>query len=256
MKTKRLIASISYNTPEFLRATLQRLRDSGVIDWGHWIYHKAEEDEEKDHAHLVVMPSRQLDTNALSKEFQQLDPEKPEKPLGVIQWRFCSSLDDWLLYGIHDPGYLASKAQVRRYHYSREEMVSTDPDLLGEQWREVNLAKYGLGEQVAAAAKEGVPWDNVLCSGLIPPAQWTFWREVYFSVKGGAVPVKRKELTHTPKASQDDTQGKPGRSRSTRLPRAPRELEDLPDDILREMGYSPRRKLDIYSDLPGDLEDF
>lgn len=248
MKTKRLIASISYNSPDFLRATLQRLRDSGVIDWGHWIYHKAEEDEEKDHAHLVVMPSRQLDTNALSKEFHEIDLQKPDKPLGVIQWRFCSSLDDWLLYGIHDPGYLASKAQVRRYHYSRDEMESTDPDLLGEQWREVNLAKYGLGEQVAAAAKEGVPWDNVLCSGLIPPAQWTFWREVYFSVKGGAVPVKRKELTHTPK--EDDS---PRRSRRARSDNdfVPREFAGLPDSVLRDLGYNS----DPFGfGIPDDLE--
>lgn len=203
MKTKRLVSTIGYNTEGFLASTLDRLVNAGLIDWAHYIRHEPEEDEAKAHWHIVLMPAKSVDTNALAKQFQEVDLAHPDKPLGVLPFRFSASLDDWLLYAVHDAGYLASKGQRRKYHYARTDVLSTCPDLLAEQWREVNLAKYGLGEVLAEAVKQKLPWEAVIASGVIPPAQWTFWREVYFSLRSGAtVKPLRQELTHTPKKEE------------------------------------------------------
>lgn len=72
MQTTKLCSTISYNTPAFLAGTLRRLCDSGLIEFAHWIFHKAEEDETKDHFHVVLKPNRRLDTEALRKEFKEL----------------------------------------------------------------------------------------------------------------------------------------------------------------------------------------
>lgn len=199
MKTKRLISTISYNTDAFLSATLERLVSAGLVDWAHWVRHEPEEDEKKSHIHLVVSPAKMVDTAALSAALKEADLSDPAKPpLGVIPWRFCTSLDDWLLYAIHDPDYLISKGQARDYHYDRTAVLSTAPDLLAEQWREVNLSRYGVGSRIAEMVQEGASWETVICSGLIKPANWTFWREVYISMRKH-LPVVRKGQSHTPK---------------------------------------------------------
>jgi hypothetical protein len=189
MKTKRLVSTVGYNSPGFLAETLERLVSAGLVEWAHYIHHKAEEDETKDHWHIVLMPSRSVDTSALQRQFQEIDPANPAgKPLGVQPFRFSSKLDDWLLYAVHDKAYLASKGQTRKHHYAREDVRSTCPELLQEQWHEVNLAKYGLGEIVAEAVERHLTWEQ---------AQWTFWREVYWSLRNGAAPRPlRNELTH------------------------------------------------------------
>lgn len=198
MKTKRLVSTLGYNSTGFLAETLDRLVSAGLVEWAHYIYHKAEEDETKDHWHIVLMPSRSIDTSALQRQFDEIDPANPSgKPLGVQPFRFSSRLDDWLLYAIHDRYYLASKGQTRKYHYVREDVRSTCPDLLVEQWHEVNLSKYGLGEIVAEAVERRLTWEQLIVSGVIPQAQWTFWREVYWSLRNGAAPRPlRNELTH------------------------------------------------------------
>lgn len=204
MKTKRLVSTVGYNSPGFLAEALDRLVAAGLVEWAHYIHHKAEEDETKDHWHIVLMPARALDTAALARQFDEVDPSKPGgKPLGVQPFRFSSRLDDWLLYAIHDRAYLASKGQTRKHHYTREDVRSTCPDLLVEQWHEVNLAKYGLGEIVAEAVQRRLSWEQLIVSGVIPQAQWTFWREVYWSLRNGASPRPlRNELTHDNKPAE------------------------------------------------------
>lgn len=206
MRTKRLISTISYNSDAFIVEALRRLVAAGLVDWAHWVRHEPEEDEKKSHIHLVLSPARAIDTTALSAAFEEVDLAAPGKaPLGVIPWRFCASLDDWLLYAIHDPDYLLSKGQTRAHHYDRNAVRSTSTELLVEQWGEVNLARFGLGQQLADMAARRIPWERVICSGLIKPAQWTFWREVYFSLLGQVQAPVRRSPTHTPKRLQNRT---------------------------------------------------
>ena len=212
MKTRRLISTIAYNTRAGLETRMDVLLTGDMIDWAHWIWHEPEADEQKGHWHVVLQPASAIDTKALSKVFEEL-PWGSTRAVGCIPWRF-SVLDDWLLYAIHDPGYLASKGQTRKHHYARSDVQSTSPELLQEQWAEVNLSRYGLGQMLAEAAERRVPWERLITSGVIPPSSWTFWREVYYSLLSSEknAPL-RGGAPHTPleRPSTSDGGGGPHR---------------------------------------------
>lgn len=127
MKTKREIATISYNTVDFLVMKLDQLLNDHVISFWMFISHLPDEDEKKAHHHVFVIPNGQLDTMDLQVEFREYDPNKPDKPLGVIHFEY-SKKDDWILYGEHYEPYLASKFQSRKHHYTKEHFVTSDED--------------------------------------------------------------------------------------------------------------------------------
>lgn len=180
MRTKRLISTIAYNSLAGLEIRFDKLLSANLMDWAHYIWHEPEADEEKGHWHIVLQPATTLDTKALSRMFDEL-PWGQTRAVGCIPWRY-SVLDDWLLYAIHDSAYLASKGQTRKHHYARTDVRSTSPELLAEQWKEINLSRYGLGQTLAEAAEKRVPWERLIVSGVIPSSSWTFWREVYYSL--------------------------------------------------------------------------
>lgn len=180
MRTRRLISTITYNSLAGLENIFERLLLGNLIDWAHYIWHEPDCDEEKGHWHVVLQPATTLDTNALRRMFDEV-PWGTTKAVGCIPFR-NSVLDDWLLYAIHDALYLASKGQTRKHHYARSDVRSTSPELLREQWKEINLSKYGLGQALAEAAAKRVPWERLITTGLIPANAWTFWREVYYSL--------------------------------------------------------------------------
>ena len=62
MRTKGLVSTISYNTPEFLELKLQELYKKHTISDYMFIQHIAEEDEKKDHIHLLIEPNTLIDT--------------------------------------------------------------------------------------------------------------------------------------------------------------------------------------------------
>lgn len=127
MRTSKPIATISYNTQEFLYAKLEELiRNHKICDYI-FINHFAEEDESKNHIHLWIKPNTLIDTMELQKHFLELDPLKPSKPLKCIDFR-ASHVDDWILYCQHYKPYLASKAESRQYHYTRDDFVYADED--------------------------------------------------------------------------------------------------------------------------------
>lgn len=182
MKTRRLVSTISYNTENGLAAILERLKASEVIDWAHWVHHDPEEDEKKDHFHVIMSPSRTLDTVGLQKEFLEVDTTCL-KPLGVLPFQ-VSRFDDWFLYGIHDIGYLASKGQSRKHHYTLQDVRSTCEEFLHDQAKQVNNFKYRTFATLQEFASDRKPWTDVLLSGVVPVPQWRYWQEVYFAMTG------------------------------------------------------------------------
>lgn len=92
-----------------------------------FIHHFHEEDEKKDHTHLWVKPNKLIDTMALQEQFIEFDPSNPLKPLKTIDWNI-SQVDDWILYGQHYEPYLASKNQVREFHYTKDDFYYHDED--------------------------------------------------------------------------------------------------------------------------------
>lgn len=173
MQTIRTISNISYNTTSFFRHTINRLVDMGVIDWAYWIYHMPDVDEEKGHIHFVLKPSKRLDTTELRKCFMELDPTNPLPLCCTTVWRFTppEHMDDWLLYVVHDIGYLASKGQKRNIHYGFDDLRATDMDALRNDWNAIDRTKYDRLQYVYKAAEMSAPFALLVQLGLVPIAQ-------------------------------------------------------------------------------------
>lgn len=127
MRTSKPIATISYNSPEYLTSRLDELvRKHTISDWI-FICHYAEEDEKKDHIHLWIKPNTLIDSMELQKYFLEYNPQNPTKPYKCIDFR-QSQIDDWILYNQHFKPYLASKGESRIYSYSKDDFVYCDED--------------------------------------------------------------------------------------------------------------------------------
>lgn len=171
MQTIRVISNVSYNTPEFFRTKTLELVERGIIDWCYWVYHLADEDELKDHIHMVLKPSKRLDTNDLRKFYNEIDPTNPLPRTCTMKWHATNSMDDWLLYAKHDPAYLSSKGQFRRYHYKWDDIQSTDLDSLRQDIAAIDMRKYLILEWLEDAVRNKTPFFILVQQGLIPIAQ-------------------------------------------------------------------------------------
>lgn len=127
MNTRKEISTISYNTESFLRDRLEQLLQDHKISDFMYIKHHHEDDELKDHIHLWLKPNTQLDTMSIQDFMREFDPDNPTRPLKCIDFRSSQS-DDWILYNLHDPEYLASKGESRRYQYFKEDICVSDQD--------------------------------------------------------------------------------------------------------------------------------
>ena len=180
MQTTKLISSISYNTPEFLKGKLCDLVRQGILDYAHWVFHKPEDDETKTHAHIVVKPNRRLDTSALRNLC--IGPVIGEdKPRGVLPFRFSQRMSDWVLYSAHDPIYLLRKNETRRYHYEQSDFHSTDLDLLDEDWRECHRGSDSKIPILRDMAEAGQTWAEVLSQNFLPVNQLFQYKEIFFT---------------------------------------------------------------------------
>lgn len=183
MNTIRTISNISYNSPDHLRHVLTSLAKRGVIDWAYWIFHKADCDELKDHAHLVLKPAKRIDTAQLKSLFDELDPQNPHRPLSVTsKWNPCNSLDDWLLYAVHDTKYLQSKGQERNFHYTFDDIEATDLDALRSDWNSIDRRKFDRLNALYNAVQQSVPFHTLIMTGVIPIAQSVPFERLYNSL--------------------------------------------------------------------------
>lgn len=167
MKTSKLISTISFNSLQFLEGTIQRLANSELIEWSHWIKHKAEaNDTKKDHIHLIIQPNKAIDTLQFFKEFIEQDPNN-ELPLKCLPPNKTKNVGDWILYGLHHIGYLSSKFETREYTYTIDDMQSTDRDLLLEQYRQALRELNPELEAVKHSFSKGQSLDDILLCGYV-----------------------------------------------------------------------------------------
>lgn len=170
MRTSKSFATIDYNSRDFLIVKLNELVRNGVLDFWAFIDHLPEDDETKSHKHLFCVPSGRFDTAQLLPYLDEIDPQNPDKPLRCLACR-SSKFDDWYQYSLHDTVYLASKGQSRRYHYSREEIVCSDPDYLSELIHQIDYSKIARITSLKQAVNDGVPFFEMLSRGQIPIQQ-------------------------------------------------------------------------------------
>lgn len=173
MRTTKPISTISYNNISYLEQTLNGLIKSKIISFWAFIKHKPEDDEcgNKPHIHVYVEPCKMLQTVDLKELFREFDPKHPDKPLGVIDFRCSKNFGDWYLYGLHDRAYLASKGQSRRYHYTPDEMYSSDKDELSYLVHTIDLLALSRYSDMLDAQKQGVTWSQYFARGTIPIQQ-------------------------------------------------------------------------------------
>lgn len=169
MRTSKPVATISYNSPAYLELKLEELRRAGRVSEWYYIRHKAEDDEKKDHIHLYVVPSKMLQTDDLVAYFMEPDPASPTKPLTCPRW-VSSKFGDWYLYSVHDPAYLASKGQTRKYHYSRSDFKAYDQDALDESIRDIDLTTLTAVQRMQEAMAVGLTFGEYLKVGGVPIA--------------------------------------------------------------------------------------
>lgn len=170
MRTSKPISTISYNTIPFLQSKLQELlRNHKICDYM-FIQHSAEADEKKDHIHLWIKPNTLLDSMDIQEFLKELDPSKPDKPLKCMDFRFCHDTDDWILYSLHFPAYLASKCESREFTYVKDDFFFADEDTFddlfmhafkGSKWAQNNAIIQNL-------INDGLSPIELITSGVVP----------------------------------------------------------------------------------------
>ena len=178
MKTSKPFSTISYNSTEFLKIKLDELYNRHTIDFYAWVEHLPEEDENKAHKHLYIVPNGKIDSDQLLEFLQEFDPLHPDKPLRCMR-PHSSKFADWYLYALHDTAYLASKGQARKYHYQQSEFMTADNDYFLEEIHTIDFAKLNRFASLRDAAQQGIPFEELLLGGSIPIQQTFAYRQAY-----------------------------------------------------------------------------
>lgn len=132
MKTKQFLSTICYSRTNVMFEKLVALYNSGKIDFFVFIPHHPEEDEKKEHSHLLIFPNQPIETRDL--DVLLIDPQSDGQTLGTCGiWHTVgkNNVSDWLLYGMHDPMYMRVKGyDVRKYTYEPCEFYTNNADAL------------------------------------------------------------------------------------------------------------------------------
>ena len=136
MASKLPLSVVSYNSIPFAKARLDEMRDEGYIMDYYIFPHQADTDDKKDHRHILVIPNGQIDWSEFRKRMMELDFSNPlKKPLGCSVFETCNSIDDWILYVLHDEVYLEWKQRPRNIvNYPKELMICSDENLYEQQY--------------------------------------------------------------------------------------------------------------------------
>lgn len=130
MKTKQYISTICYSTSSRMKLVLDGLVTTGKLDFYVFIEHKKEEDELKDHKHLLVFPSSAVNTSEL--DVALIDLQEDGQKLGTCGiWKTVgkNNVSDWLLYALHEPMYMRLKGyDDRKYTYKDSEFITSNED--------------------------------------------------------------------------------------------------------------------------------
>lgn len=179
MNTTKPVSTISYNSLDFLQATLKYLLEEDVIEYYAFIKHSGEYDsvlqkKDKDHIHLLLFPNRCVNTKTLQESF--VEPVKDnDKPLGCMPFR-SSSVDDWFLYNLHDVMYLRSKFEEKEFHYSPEDFVSNDDGFTIQLIKEAYHGKRMEGFNLLRKLDSGLSVSELAYFGFCPPQQAFYYQ--------------------------------------------------------------------------------
>lgn len=202
MQTTRPISSISFNTDRFIITVLFDLVDNHIISFFALIKHygepKESKDTLKDHLHLYIEPNKRIDTMSLAEKFKEIDLKNP-KPLGTLPFNY-SKFDDWFLYGIHDPMYLASKGMTRQYFYLKEDIITNNMDYLDNKINEIDPRKMNYYFDMRQCQLEGYSFNQYMIKRNIHPMQIKAYYEAWIMTEM----ISTTSKARTKKASEED----------------------------------------------------
>lgn len=255
MRTTKTIATISFNTREYLELKLRELTNAKRLSFWAFVCHKPEDDEggKKEHFHVFVEPSKMIQTDDLKEALKEFDPEKPDKPKGCISFRF-SKFDDWYMYVLHDVRYLAQKGQLRKFHYVHDDIVTSDPDELLFRSRSIDLISLSPYADMIDAQSHGISWAEYFRRGTVPLQQLAQWEKAWNLLITNNVTFRNGRPGHPNDIDPDtgemigDPDPVPGASNSSSDDVSTLEWYDVhPDDDLRS--------LDPETGLPFDFKE-
>lgn len=210
MKTTKPISSISWNSRNYLVDRLEELRKAHLIAFWVLVKHTAEEDEKKDHIHFYVEPNRSVDTELLREKFIELVPGS--KPLGVNKFQ-KSDFQNWLWYCLHDKAYLLSKGETRKYHYSIEDLISSDDGDLRQRIQE-NPRPESEYSKVEELIQQGFSNEAIAQTRNIPLFRFEYFcraveklrtlGETYRADKKPSAPEQEAQVTAEPEDDYSD----------------------------------------------------
>lgn len=190
MRTQKAISNIAYHRPEVFGVMTDSLREAGIIGPCLWIPHQGEGGD-KPHIHLLLLGGFKVyDTAKIGGTWGHdvIDG----KPASVTA-RWCpvkgGAVSDWLLYGVHDPKYLAWKGQIKEVHYSWADVRCSkgDEEIRDQLIREAQEAQGQQGDKtmrrLIVMAKAGRSFEECVLAGMIPMGQLTQARTAWSIVR-------------------------------------------------------------------------
>lgn len=171
MRTSKPISTISYNSKEFLVATLDKWLNAQLISYWCIVRHYGEllddGSQEKDHWHVFLVPNKMVDTMKLAVDTMEIDLNH-KKPLKCIDFR-SSKEDDWIWYCLHDPSYLATKGETRQYQYRPEDFISSDEDEFQQHYyRAMHSTSILADARLNEMLRSGFSMGELVYNGYIP----------------------------------------------------------------------------------------
>lgn len=186
MKTSKPFTTISYNTIDYLQERLDDLVARNILYFYAFVFHYREEDESKDHIHLLLHPNGQVETDKVLKHLEEYDPNNPDKPLRCRPPHKCNSFGDWYLYGLHDTKYLLAHGyQTRKYHYTQGDMITSDTDELVDLIHTIDYKKMYGNQNFFQAMEDGVSILDMIKQGIIPMQQYGQYARFFFDLAQG-----------------------------------------------------------------------
>ena len=152
------------------------------------MFHYREEDERKEHIHLLIYPNGQLDTDKVLKYLEEFDPLHPEMPLRCRPPHKCNSFADWYLYGLHDAKYLLAHGyQTRKHHYSKEDFIVSDIDEFVDLIHTIDYKKAYGNQMFFQAMEDGDSILDMVKKGIIPMQQYGHYARFFQDLTYGAL---------------------------------------------------------------------
>lgn len=188
MKTSKPFTTISYNTIDYLKIQLDVLVQRNILYFYAFLFHYREEDESKDHIHLLMHPNGTVETDKILKFLEEFDPLVPDKPLRCRPPHKCNSFGDWYLYGLHDKKYLLAHGyQARKYHYAFEDMITSDKDELTDLIHTIDYKKMYGNQRFFEALDNGLSVWEMVEQGIIPMQQYGQYSKFFFDLTEGNI---------------------------------------------------------------------